>query len=281
MNDAQQPSPNSGVEPAIDFVTNNAVDNDVLNSLLVSSTQMPSTDDKYYSGAHSTESEFSVVSVPDPTEDKILQNDLPLPSESLINAETSSVSLSIPTVTFSRDSLVSNSLNCHFQVQRNTLNELTAVPTTAIPHSAQQLHGNVACSSTILCPELDGVSRSTPGTSPSLIVIRNKEAISSPPNIGYCSVGDSKTSCFLVRPSNKPTSVLDSIPNLLDLNRKDILTTTAVKTLLETSSLQHLPTAAVSDDTISPYISQDTNSTVTSVRNSTIYNLSLGESGNV
>ncbi|CAG9535621.1 unnamed protein product [Cercopithifilaria johnstoni] len=253
VNDAQQLSPNSGVEPAIDFVANSVVDNDVLNSLLISSTQLPSTDNKYYPSTHSNESEFSVVNVPVPIEDKVLQNDLPLPSESLINVETSSANLSVPTVTFSHGSLMDNSLNCHFQVQRNTLNELTAVHTVAIEHSAQQLHNNVACSPTILCPELDGVSRSESGTSPSLIVINNKETISSPSNIDYCSMEDSKTS-FLVRPSSRPTSVLDSIPTLIDLNGKDTLTTVAGKTLVKAPSLQHLSTATVSNDTISSYI---------------------------
>ncbi|VIO93514.1 Zinc finger, C2H2 type family protein [Brugia malayi] len=101
VNDAQRQSPNSGAEPAIDFIANNVVDNDVLNSLLISSTQMPSTDYKYYSRTQSTESDFSVVNVPDSTEDKILHNDLPLPSESLINVETRSSPT--PTATFSRD----------------------------------------------------------------------------------------------------------------------------------------------------------------------------------
>uniref|UniRef100_A0A0R3RSD9 Zinc finger protein n=1 Tax=Elaeophora elaphi TaxID=1147741 RepID=A0A0R3RSD9_9BILA len=252
MSDTQQPSPNAGVEPGIDFVSNN-VDSDVLNSLLTSSARMPPTD-KYYSSTHSNESEFSVVNVPDPIEDKILQNDLPLPSESLINVETSSASLSMPTVTFSHGSLMDISLNCHFQVQSNTLNELTAVPTIATPHSPKELHDSVACSPTILCPELDDVSRSAAGTSPSLIVISNKETISPPPNIGYCPMGDSKSS-FLVRSNNRSTSVLDSIPTLLDLDRKDALTTVATKTPVETSSLQHLSAATVSDDTISSYIS--------------------------
>ncbi|EFO26590.1 zinc finger protein [Loa loa] len=278
MNGAQQPSPNSGVEPSADFVANN----DVLNSVLVTNTQMPPTDDKYYSGTHSAESESSVGNVPDPTEDKILQNDLPLPSQNLINVETSSSNLSIPTVTFSRGTLIDNSLKCHFQVQKSILNELTAIPTVAISHSAQQLHDNVAYSPTMLCPELDGVPRSAPGTFPSIIVINNKETISPPSSTGYCSIGGLKiTRSFLERPSNRPTSVLNSIPTLLDLDRKDTLTTTAAKTMIDTSSLQHLSTTAVRDDAVSSYISQDTNSAVASVCNSTIYNLSLGESNKV
>ncbi|KAL3994276.1 hypothetical protein ACH3XW_21065 [Acanthocheilonema viteae] len=259
-NDAQQVLSNSGVEPAIDFVANSVVDNDVLNSLLISNTQMPTTDDNY-SGTHSNESEFSVVNIPDPTEDKVLHNDLPLPSESLINIETSSANLSIPTVTFSHDSLVDNSLN--FQVQRNTLHELTAVPTIAIPHSTHQLHGNVACSSAILCPELDSVSRSASETSPSLIVINDKETISPPSSIDYCSMGDSKSN-FLVRPSNGPTSMLDSIPTLLDLDRKDTLTTVGAKTSVEIS-LRHLSPATVSND-------KDTSSTTATVCIPTMYN---------
>ncbi|KAK6103482.1 hypothetical protein QQG55_12665 [Brugia pahangi] len=158
VNDAQQQSPNSGAEPAVDFIANNVVDNDVLNSLLISSTQMPSTDYKYYSRTQSTELDFSVVNVPDSTEDKILHNDLPLPSESLINVETRSSPT--PTATFSRGSLIDNSLSCHFQVQRNTLNDLAVVPTVAFPYSTQQHNNNnVTCSSTIVCPELDGTPR--------------------------------------------------------------------------------------------------------------------------
>lgn len=185
------------MEPTDDFVANNVVGNDILNPLLISGTQMPPTDDKYYSNTQASESEFSAVNVPDPTEDKVLQNDLSLPSESVVNVETSSANLALPAVTFGHNSLVDNSQNCHFQVQGNTFNELTAVPTISIPHSAQQLDGNVGCSPTILCPELDSDSRSTSGISPSLIVITNKETISPLPSIGYCSVGDSKTS-FLI-----------------------------------------------------------------------------------
>ncbi|VDK69321.1 unnamed protein product [Litomosoides sigmodontis] len=193
---SQQISPSSGVESTADFVANNVVDNDILNPLLISGTQMPPRDDKYYSSTQSSEPDFSVVNVPDPTEDKVLQNDLSLPSENVVNVETSSTNLSLPAVTFSDGSLVDNSQNCHFQVQGNAFNELTAVPTISIPHSAQHLDSNVGCSPRILCPELDGDSR-TSGISPSLIVITNKETISPLPSIGYCSVGDSKTS-FLI-----------------------------------------------------------------------------------
>uniref|UniRef100_A0AAF5PVE6 C2H2-type domain-containing protein n=1 Tax=Wuchereria bancrofti TaxID=6293 RepID=A0AAF5PVE6_WUCBA len=114
VNDAQRQSPNSGAESAVDFIANNVVDNnDVLNSLLTSSTQMPSTDYKYYSRTQSTESDFSAVNIPGPTEDKILQNDLPLPSESLINVETSSSP--IPTTTFSRGHWLRNPLYSTYQ----------------------------------------------------------------------------------------------------------------------------------------------------------------------
>uniref|UniRef100_A0A8R1XLR3 C2H2-type domain-containing protein n=1 Tax=Onchocerca volvulus TaxID=6282 RepID=A0A8R1XLR3_ONCVO len=154
VNDAEQLPSNSGMDPAVDFIANNVIENDILNSLLVSSTQIPSSDDKYYSGAHSSESEFSIVNVPDPTEDKVLQNDLSLPSENLINVEPSSASLSIPTVTFSHDSLVNNSLNCDFQVQGNASNELT-IPTVASSNNEQHFHSNVACSPTLLCPDLE------------------------------------------------------------------------------------------------------------------------------
>lgn len=252
MNDAQQLSSNSGTEPAVDFVANSAVDSNVLNSLFTSSTQVPPTDDKYYSTTRSNESDFSSVNVSDSAEDKVLRDDLPLPPESLINVETNSADLSLSTVAFSHGSLVDNSLNCDFQVQRNTLNELTALPTVTIPHSSQQLHDSVACSPTILCPELDGVSRSESGTSPSLIVISNKETIS-PSNISYCSMGESKTN-FLVRPNNRSTPALDMIPSLLDLDRKDAITTVTAKTLIQTSSLQHLTITAVSNDTTSSYI---------------------------
>ncbi|VDM08572.1 unnamed protein product [Wuchereria bancrofti] len=261
VNDAQRQSPNSGAESAVDFIANNVVDNnDVLNSLLTSSTQMPSTDYKYYSRTQSTESDFSAVNIPGPTEDKILQNDLPLPSESLINVETSSSP--IPTTTFSRGSLMDNSLSCHFQVQRNTLNDLAIVPTVAFPYSTQQNNNNnVTCSPTILCPELDGAPR----ISPPIIIINNKETVSLPSNIGYYSMGGSKTSSFLVRQNPKGT-----------------LTTAAAvaRTLVEKSSLQHLSTAAVRDDIISSYIGQDTNSTIARVHNSTVYNLSQGEANN-
>ncbi|VDN86415.1 unnamed protein product [Brugia pahangi] len=132
VNDAQQQSPNSGAEPAVDFIANNVVDNDVLNSLLISSTQMPSTDYKYYSRTQSTELDFSVVNVPDSTEDKILHNDLPLPSESLINVETRSSPT--PTATFSRGSLIDNSLN-----PRGTLTTAAAAKTLIEISSLQHL----------------------------------------------------------------------------------------------------------------------------------------------
>ncbi|MCP9261651.1 hypothetical protein DINM_004992 [Dirofilaria immitis] len=81
VDDAQQLPVNSGMEPIIDFVTNNVMDSD-----------------------------------------KIRYCKMTCPCRR--KAETTSASLSIPTVISNRGSLVDNSLNCHFQIQRNADNEL-------------------------------------------------------------------------------------------------------------------------------------------------------------
>ncbi|OZC11968.1 hypothetical protein X798_01149, partial [Onchocerca flexuosa] len=54
---------------------------------------------------------------------------------------------------------------------------------------------------------------------------------------------DSRSNSFLVKLSCRSISLLDSIPTLLDLNRKDTLTVSAI----------------VCNDNISSYISQDVN----------------------
>uniref|UniRef100_A0A915Q1A7 C2H2-type domain-containing protein n=1 Tax=Setaria digitata TaxID=48799 RepID=A0A915Q1A7_9BILA len=269
VDDPQESSPSPGMEPAVDFIANNMVDNDALNSLLVPGTQIPAADDKYYSDARSTDSEFSVVNVPDPTEDEMSQNNLPLPSENLVSLETTSAGLPIPTITFNGSSVIDNPLNHHFQIQRNDLNEITAVPAITTSNIARQIYDDTACSSTTLCPKMDGIAKLIPKTFPSLIVISNKITATSPSNIDCCTVGGSKTNGFLERSSNRSTSVLDSIPTLLDLNQKNTLATSTATKLVEISSLQHLSSTIVNENTVSPYISQDGN---TNLHKTTIYN---------
>lgn len=130
----KQQSPVSGVEPSIDFNTNTVVDNDVLSSLLISSIQMSATGGKYSAGTHPTESAFLVGNVSDYTEENVS----PLPRKSLINVVTNPSGQFIPTITFNPGSLVDNAINCDFQVQRNTLHELTPVSAISISHSGQQ-----------------------------------------------------------------------------------------------------------------------------------------------
>lgn len=269
---SSQPSSTVEMEAAaVDYSTNSLVDNDILNSSLLSGTQM--ADDKYYAGAHGNDPEFSVSNVPDAMEDDSSQGDLPLPPESLINAGISSPSIPITADTFSPGSVLDGSLNHHFAVQRSVLDGMAASSTITIPSTSQQ-YGSIVYS-TALRPELAGIKvASTPGTFPSLVVISNNVTIAPPSNAGYYLAGDSKPGSFLDKPRSSCGPILDKIPSLLDLEDKSMIAATVPTTsMMEPSSSQHQATISTVSDCITPFYIATQDSTTSGPNDANIFNI--------
>ncbi|VDN08189.1 unnamed protein product [Thelazia callipaeda] len=227
-------SRNGVMESAVDFMVQ---ENDMLNSAHISSSKASSTHGKRYSSIETTDSDFCLVDVTGNVDEEMLQNDLPLPSESLMNMVTSSPDVDISNSTFSCNTMVGDSVNHSSEGgQSNILAGIKVAPVTTIPKTSQQLYDNMSCSSAVICHEVNGIEVTSVANSFSaFVLISNKADIDSRPIIDH----------------------MDSI-SLLNLGEKEALTSTT--NTFTQSSLSQRSSSTVSCNNISFYVGHDMNS---------------------